>query len=98
MSAISKLAAVASGSMDRELLSADDPASAFVSVNAARMHGEPVFRGTRVPVQALFDHLRAGDSFEKFLAGFSNVTREQVIGVVDLASHGLLDGLRRRGK
>lgn len=51
MSAISKPTAVAPGATDRELLPADSPVSAFVSVNAARMHGEPVFRGTRVPVQ-----------------------------------------------
>ncbi len=28
------------------------------------MHGVPVFRGTRVPVQTLFDHLEGGDTLE----------------------------------
>ena len=29
--------------------------------------GEPVFKGTRVPVKSLFNHLKAGDSIEVFL-------------------------------
>jgi uncharacterized protein (DUF433 family) len=41
--------------------------------------GEPVFKGTRVPVKSLFDHLEAGDSIEDFLDGFPSVKREQVI-------------------
>jgi uncharacterized protein (DUF433 family) len=79
---------------DREVIPADSPLARYISVNPARMSGEPVFAGTRVPVQALFDHLRAGDSFEVFLEGFEGVSREQVVGVVDLASRGLLEGLR----
>jgi uncharacterized protein (DUF433 family) len=58
------------------------------------MHGEPCFKDTRVPVQTLFDHLRAGDGFEKFLDGYEGVTREQVVAIVDLAAQGLLAGLR----
>jgi Protein of unknown function (DUF433) len=30
------------------------------------MHGVPVFRGTRVPVQTLFDYLEGGDALEDF--------------------------------
>jgi uncharacterized protein (DUF433 family) len=41
--------------------------------------GDPVFKGTRVPVRSLFDHLEAGDSIEDFLEGFPSVQREQVI-------------------
>ena len=43
--------------------------------------GTPVFLGTRVPVQSLFDHLEAGDSIDDFLEGFPSVKREQVIAV-----------------
>ena len=49
-----------------------------------------VFRGTRVPVKSLFDHLHAGDSLETFLDDFPGVTREQAQGVIDLAGHQLL--------
>ena len=47
------------------------------------MHGTPVFRGTRVPVQALFDYLEAGDSLEEFLKGFPTVSRELAIQVLE---------------
>lgn len=77
-----------------ELIPADSPLAACISVNPGRMHGEPCFKGTRVPIQTLFDHLRAGDSFEKFLEGYEGVTREQAVAAVDLAAHGLLAGLR----
>ena len=40
------------------------------------MHGTPVFRGTRVPVQTLFDYLEGGETLEDFLEGFPNVSRE----------------------
>ena len=39
------------------------------------MHGLPVFRGTRVPVQTLFEYLEGGDTFEDFLEGFPTVSR-----------------------
>jgi uncharacterized protein (DUF433 family) len=47
--------------------------------------GEPVFKGTRVPVKSLFDHLEAGDSIEVFLDGFPSVKREQVIALLEEA-------------
>jgi uncharacterized protein (DUF433 family) len=45
--------------------------------------GTLVFKGTRVPVRSLFDHLKAGDSIEVFLDGFPSVTREQVLAVLE---------------
>lgn len=45
--------------------------------------GTPVFVGTRVPAQTLFDHLEAGDSIHDFLEGFPSVRREQVIAVLE---------------
>ena len=45
--------------------------------------GTPVFVGTRVPVQSLFDHLEADDSIGDFLEGFPSVRREQVIAVLE---------------
>ena len=44
--------------------------------------GTLVFKGTRVPVQSLFDHLKAGDSIEVFLDGFPSVKRSQVLAVL----------------
>jgi len=79
---------------ERELIPSDSPLSRYVSVNPGRMSGEPCFRGTRVPVQTLFDYLAAGDPLEKFLGGFPDVTREQASAVIELGALGLLSGLR----
>jgi uncharacterized protein (DUF433 family) len=46
------------------------------------MHGTPVFSGTRVPIQTLFDYLEGGDSLDDFLEGFPTVTRELAIQVL----------------
>jgi uncharacterized protein (DUF433 family) len=77
-----------------ELIPADSPLAPYISVDYGRMHGEPCFKGTRIPVQTLFDHLRFGE-FEEFFDGFPDVKREQAVGVIDLAALGLLEGLRR---
>ena len=47
--------------------------------------GTPVFTGTRVPVKALIDHLKAGESLDYFLQGFPSVSREQVIAFLEFA-------------
>ena len=44
--------------------------------------GTPVFRGTRVPLQALFDSLEGGETLEEFLEGFPGVTREMAIAAL----------------
>jgi uncharacterized protein (DUF433 family) len=57
--------------------------------NSRAYHSDPeilggtlVFKGTRVPVRSLFDHLKAGDSIEVFLDGFPSVKRSQVLSVL----------------
>ena len=47
--------------------------------------GTPVFTGTRVPVDSLIIHLKAGDSLEQFLDGFPSVSREQAEAFLELA-------------
>jgi uncharacterized protein (DUF433 family) len=63
----------------------------FVEVNPKKMSGTPVFRGTRVPIQNLFDCLEDGETLEQFLEQFPTVTREQVSGVLELSKERLLD-------
>lgn len=48
----------------------------FVS-NPEILGGTPVFRGTRLPVQALFDYLADELTLDYFLETFEGVTREQ---------------------
>jgi uncharacterized protein (DUF433 family) len=56
----------------------------------AILRGAPVFVGTRVPIQSLFDHLEAGDSIDDFLEGFPSVKREQVIALLEHSCHQLV--------
>ena len=62
-------------------------ATDFVEVNPKKMSGTPVFRGTRVPIQNLFDCLEDGETVEQFLEQFPTVTREQVSGVDERRTH-----------
>ena len=48
--------------------------------------GTPVFRGTRVPVQALLDYLEGGQTLDKFLDDFPTVTREVAVAALELAN------------
>lgn len=54
------------------------------------MHGIPVFRGTRVPVQTLFDYLEGGETLEDFLEGFPTVSRELALQALEEAKQLLL--------
>jgi len=45
--------------------------------------GTPVFAGTRVPVQTLFDYLEEGDSLDEFLDDFPSVSRERAVQVLE---------------
>jgi uncharacterized protein (DUF433 family) len=56
---------------------------AAVERHPDRVSGAWVFRGTRVPVAALFENLRDGASIEEFLAWFPGVERSQVEAVLD---------------
>lgn len=47
-----------------------------------RVNGAWVFKGTRVPVLALFENLEGGSSVDEFLTWFPGVTREQAIAVL----------------
>ncbi len=62
----------------------------LVWVDAERLSGAPCFKGTRVPVQALIDHIEGNSTLEDFLAGFPSVTREQAIQFIELAKDNLL--------
>ena len=82
----------------------DEPAAVSVEValthyierDPQRLGGVAVFRGTRVPVKSLFDHLQAGDALETFLDDFPGVTHEQAQGVIDLAGRRVIAAARLR--
>ncbi len=45
--------------------------------------GQPVFNGTRVPVQTLVDYLKAGDSLDDFMRDFPTVRKEQIFQLLE---------------
>jgi len=49
------------------------------------LSGQPVFRGTRVPFQALLDYLEGGDTLDEFLEQYPGVTRKQAISALEEA-------------
>lgn len=53
------------------------------------------FRGTRVPVAALFENLRDGATVAEFLAWFPGVTRKQVEEVLDYEVRSLREPVSR---
>ena len=61
-----------------------------IEINPNKLSGTPVFVGTRVPIQNLFDYIEGGDTLDDFLEGFPPVTREQAIDVLELAKRSLL--------
>ncbi len=59
--------------------------------NSDILGGTPVFCGTRVPVQTLFDYLEGGHSLEEFLDDFPTVDREQAISALEWMKQVLLE-------
>lgn len=64
--------------------------SVWVERDPERLGGVPVFRGTRVPVKSLFDHVKSGDGLETFLDDFPGVTRDQAEAVLEIAGAQLI--------
>lgn len=58
----------------------------LIGIDPDILGGQPVFRGTRVPIETLFDHLEAGISLEEFLDDFPTVSREQVVATLEIAN------------
>lgn len=56
--------------------------------------GTPVFVGTRVPVQSLFDYLEAGETLDEFLRQFPSVNQDQAVAALELAREALVTGAR----
>ena len=49
--------------------------------------GKPVFRGTRLPIETLFEYLANGQTLDYYLETFPSVTREQVLAVLRYGQH-----------
>ncbi|WP_310395157.1 DUF433 domain-containing protein [Hymenobacter sp.] len=58
----------------------------LITANPAILGGQPVFAGTRVPIETLFDHLEAGVSLDGFLDDFPTVSKAQAIALLETAT------------
>lgn len=56
-----------------------------IARDAETMHGQPVFRGTRVPVQTLFEYLEGGETLDDFLEGYPTLSRELALAALEEA-------------
>jgi len=56
-----------------------------IEVDPEIMSGAPVFRGTRVPLQLLFDSLERGHTLEQFVQGYPTVSREMAVAALQEA-------------
>ena len=69
--------------------------SDYIVTDREILGGDPVFRGTRVPVASLFEHLESDCSLDEFLENFPTVTREAAVAVLMGAQALTLEKARR---
>lgn len=66
----------------------------ILTSNPDVLGGTPVFRGTRVPFQALLDYLEGGETLDEFLDDFPTVTREAAVHALEHAKSLVISQLR----
>ena len=57
----------------------------LINIDPEVLGGQPVFKGTRVPIETLFDHLEAGESVDDFLDQFPSISKQQAVSVLEIA-------------
>ena len=56
-----------------------------INIDPETMGGTPVFTGSRVPIQSLFDYIETGETLDEFLENFPTVAKEHAIQVLEMA-------------
>ncbi len=56
-----------------------------INIDPETMGDTPVFTGTRVPIQALFDYIETGETLNEFLENFPSVNKKFAIQVLQMA-------------
>ena len=69
-------------------------AQSVINIDPEIMGGEPVFRGTRVPIDIFWEYLEGGYSLDEFLALYPTVQREQCTALVMLAREKVMSDAR----
>jgi len=60
-----------------------------INIDPETMGGTPVFTGTRVPIQTLFDYMEGGDDLNEFLDDYPTVSKDTAIQVLEMAKKSL---------
>ena len=60
-----------------------------ISIDPEVMSGTPVFAGTRVPIQNLFDYIEGGEDLSEFLDDFPSISKESALAVLEMAKKSL---------
>lgn len=58
----------------------------IINIDPEILGGCPVFMGTRVPIQTMFDHLEENIPLDEFLDDFPTVSREQAVALLEALS------------
>ena len=56
-----------------------------INIDLETMGGTPVFKGSRVPIQSLFEYIETGETLDEFLENFPTVKKEYAIEVLEMA-------------
>ncbi|OQX75174.1 MAG: hypothetical protein B6D61_10940 [Bacteroidetes bacterium 4484_249] len=65
--------------------------NSIIQIDSEIMGGTPCFRGTRVPIQNLFDFLEADEPLSEFLDAFPTVSRKQAVSVIRIAEKSIIE-------
>ena len=60
-----------------------------INIDPEIMGGTPVFVGTRVPIQNLFDYIEGGEDITEFIDDFPSISRESAVAVLEMAKKSL---------
>ena len=74
----------------RSAVAVEEQSQPVVHSDPEIMGGEPVFVGTRVPVNAMFDFLEANHTLDEFLDDFPTVDRAQALAALHIARWAVL--------
>lgn len=62
----------------------------IINIDPDILGGTPVFKGTRVPVSSLFEHLENGTTIDEYIDDFPSVPREFAIQVLEVSKISVL--------
>lgn len=53
-----------------------------INIDPETMGGTPVFAGTRVPIQAVFDFIKTGETLDEFLENFPTAKKDYALALL----------------